>query len=86
METVGKTYMAAAGLPETRKDHAHAAAELTRDVGRLALLPLQHHSFYLPLRAQMLDLARKCVLPNGEPLNIRIGIHTGEFPRLNCAL
>jgi magnesium-transporting ATPase (P-type)/class 3 adenylate cyclase len=28
METVGKTYMAAAGLRGTRKDHAHACAEL----------------------------------------------------------
>jgi phospholipid-transporting ATPase len=32
METVGKTYMACCGLQNTRKDHAHACAEMAEDI------------------------------------------------------
>lgn len=37
METVGKTYLACAGLQGTRKDHALAAAELAEEMISLLL-------------------------------------------------
>jgi magnesium-transporting ATPase (P-type)/class 3 adenylate cyclase len=57
METVGKTYMACAGLQGTRRDHAHACAELAQD---------------------MISYMSKCVDVQGEPLSLRIGIHSGR--------
>jgi phospholipid-transporting ATPase len=57
METVGKTYMACAGLHGTRKDHAHAVAEMAEE---------------------MIALMKRCVDKNGQPIEVRIGIHTGK--------
>ena len=56
IKTVGDAYMAAAGLPMPRPDHARAAAEMA--------LAVQ-------------DAVAQRTAPNGEPLRMRIGLHTG---------
>lgn len=56
IKTVGDAYMAVAGLPTPRADHAEAAAEMA--------LELQQ------------QLATRTT-PNGRPLQMRVGIHTG---------
>lgn len=56
IKTVGDSYMAVAGLPAPRADHAEAAAEMALEIQR----QLQTHT-----------------MPRGEPLRVRIGIHTG---------
>jgi class 3 adenylate cyclase len=56
IKTVGDAYMAAAGLPVPRPDHAQAAADMALEIQRL--------------------LATRTT-PDGQPLRIRIGIHTG---------
>ncbi|MCY6382818.1 adenylate/guanylate cyclase domain-containing protein [Hoeflea prorocentri] len=58
IKTVGDAYMAVAGLPEPRPDHADAAARLALD---------------------MLAAARSIRLPNGEPLQLRIGLNSGAL-------
>eukprot|EP01006_Ploeotia_vitrea_P037460 TRINITY_DN66130_c1_g3_i4.p1 TRINITY_DN66130_c1_g3~~TRINITY_DN66130_c1_g3_i4.p1 ORF type:complete len:1740 (+),score=1035.90 TRINITY_DN66130_c1_g3_i4:2742-7961(+) len=57
METVGKTYMACAGLQGTRADHAHACAEMAEE---------------------MIALMSTCLDSNGDPVGLRIGIHSGR--------
>ena len=56
IKTVGDAYMAVAGLPAPREDHARAAAEMA--------LAMQE------------EVARRTA-PNGEPLRMRIGLHSG---------
>jgi len=56
IKTVGDAYMAVAGLPTPRPDHAQAAAEMA---------------------LAMQDLLAQGTAPNGEPLRMRIGLHTG---------
>jgi class 3 adenylate cyclase len=56
IKTVGDAYMAVAGLPAPREDHARVAAEMA--------LAMQH------------EVARRTA-PNGEPLRMRIGLHSG---------
>ena len=56
IKTVGDSYMAVAGLPAPRADHAEAAAEMALEIQRQR----QTHT-----------------MPRGEPLRVRIGIHTG---------
>jgi adenylate cyclase len=56
IKTIGDAYMAAAGLPAPRSDHAEAVAEMALDM---------RDSF-----------ARLCG-PDGNPLKMRIGIHSG---------
>ncbi|HEU5299564.1 MAG TPA: adenylate/guanylate cyclase domain-containing protein [bacterium] len=56
IKTVGDAYMAAAGVPVPRPDHARAAAEMA---------------------LEMQDELRRRRAPNGEPLQMRIGLHSG---------
>ena len=56
IKTIGDAYMAVAGLPAPRPDHAVAAAEMA-----LAIL----------------DVVAKRTAPNGAPVRMRIGLHTG---------
>jgi adenylate cyclase len=56
IKTVGDAYMAAAGLPTPRADHAEAAADMALEIQR--------------------QIATRTT-PNGRPLQMRIGIHTG---------
>ncbi len=56
IKTIGDAYMAVAGLPMPRPDHAEAAAEMALEMQR--------------------ELAARTA-PNGEPLYMRIGLHTG---------
>ncbi|CAK5150296.1 unnamed protein product [Aphanomyces euteiches] len=62
METVGKTYMACAGLHETATDPSMPHAAL-----RAACLA-----------TEMLRLMRSCRTPCGKTIRIRIGLHTGN--------
>jgi class 3 adenylate cyclase len=56
IKTIGDAYMAVAGLPTPRADHAEAAADMALEIQR--------------------QLATRTT-PNGRPLQMRIGIHTG---------
>jgi guanylate cyclase len=56
IKTIGDAYMAVAGLPMPRADHAQAAAEMALAMQEV----LAHHT-----------------APNGEPVKMRIGLHTG---------
>lgn len=56
IKTVGDAYMAVAGLPTPRADHAQAAAEMA--------LALQ-------------DVLAHRTAPDGAPVRMRIGLHTG---------
>jgi guanylate cyclase len=56
IKTVGDAYMAVAGLPMARPDHARAAAEMA---------------------LAMQDVVAHRTAPNGEPLRMRIGLHSG---------
>ncbi len=56
IKTVGDAYMAVAGLPTPRPDHAQAAAEMALEIEQ--------------------ELARRTA-PNGEPLRMRMGLHSG---------
>jgi len=56
IKTVGDAYMAVAGLPTPRVDHAEAAAEMALEIQRV--------------------LATRTT-PDGRPLQMRIGLHTG---------
>lgn len=56
IKTVGDAYMAVAGLPMPRPDHARAAAEMA--------LAVQ-------------DVVAHRTAPNGDPLRMRIGLHSG---------
>jgi guanylate cyclase len=58
IKTIGDAYMAVAGVPVPRADHAVAAAELA-------------------LAIQQDVAARRA--PNGEPLRVRIGVHSGPL-------
>lgn len=56
IKTVGDAYMAVAGLPQPREDHAVAAANMA---------------------LAMVSAASMFRLDNGEPLQLRIGLHCG---------
>lgn len=56
IKTLGDAYMAAAGIPTPRRDHAEAAANMALEV---------------------LSALRVRTMPDGAPLSVRIGIHTG---------
>ena len=56
IKTVGDSYLAVAGIPVPRSDHAEAAAEMALEIQRAL---------------------RTRTMPRGEPLRMRIGIHTG---------
>ena len=56
IKTIGDAYMAVAGLPEHRSDHAPAAARMARG---------------------MLDAIARLAADTGEPLALRIGLHSG---------
>ena len=56
IKTVGDAYMAVAGLPMPRPDHARAAAEMA---------------------LAMQDVVAHRTAPSGEPLRMRIGLHSG---------
>jgi class 3 adenylate cyclase len=58
IKTSGDCYIAAAGLPLPRPDHAQAAAEMA---------------------LTMLDVVRGFATPEGEPIQLRIGMHTGPL-------
>jgi class 3 adenylate cyclase len=57
IKTVGDTYMLAGGLPEPRRDHAHAVADMA---------------------LAMLEAVRRASCDVPTPLQIRIGIHSGD--------
>jgi class 3 adenylate cyclase len=56
IKTVGDAYMAVAGAPEPRPDHAQAAAEMALGI---------------------MDRVRDERWPDGEPMEVRVGIATG---------
>lgn len=57
IKTIGDAYMAVAGLPMPRPDHATAAVAMALDIQR--------------------ELSGLALTPNGRPLRVRIGLHTG---------
>jgi adenylate cyclase len=57
IKTIGDAYMAVAGAPEPRPDHARAAAEMALD---------------------MLDAIDTCARELDQPLQVRVGMHTGR--------
>ncbi len=67
IETVGKTYMAAAGLKECEKD--------------VDPILLKKHSAIrtFELAIDMIDTIEKIILENGETVRIKIGVHTGKI-------
>jgi class 3 adenylate cyclase len=56
IKTIGDAYLAAAGVPRARQDHARAAADLALEA---------------------MEVARRMARPDGEPLRLRIGLHSG---------
>ena len=56
IKTIGDAYMAVAGLPEYRADHAHATARMAQG---------------------MLAAIERVSVEMGEPLAVRIGLHSG---------
>jgi class 3 adenylate cyclase len=56
IKTIGDAYLAAAGVPRARADHARAAADMALEA---------------------LAVARRLERPDGEPLRLRIGLHSG---------
>ncbi len=56
IKTIGDAYLAAAGVPRARADHACAAADLALEA---------------------LAVAERMKRPDGEPLRLRIGLHSG---------
>ncbi len=56
IKTIGDAYMAVAGLPEHRSDHAQAAARMA---------------------GGMLEAIARLAADTGEPLALRIGLHSG---------
>lgn len=67
IETVGKTYMAAAGLKECEKDVDPNLLKKHQAI----------RSFELAL--DMIDTIEKILLENGETVKIKIGVHTGKI-------
>lgn len=67
IETVGKTYMAAAGLKECERD---VDANLLKKHQAV-------RTFELAL--DMIDTIEKIILENGETVKIKIGVHTGKI-------
>ena len=67
IETVGKTYMAAAGLKECEKDVDPN------------LLKKHQANRTLELSLDMIDTVEKIILENGETVKIKIGVHTGKI-------
>ena len=66
IETVGKTYMATAGLKECEKDVD-------------PILLRKHQSIRtFELSLDMIDTIEKIILENGETVKIKIGVHTGK--------
>jgi len=56
IKTIGDAYLAVAGVPRARADHARAAADMALEA---------------------MDAARRLARPDGEPLLLRIGLHSG---------
>ncbi|HET8542752.1 MAG TPA: adenylate/guanylate cyclase domain-containing protein [Anaeromyxobacter sp.] len=56
IKTIGDAYLAAAGVPRARPDHARAAADMALEAAALA---------------------SRMVRPDGEPLRLRVGLHSG---------
>lgn len=67
IETVGKTYMAAAGLKECEKDVDPNLLKKHQAI----------RTFELSL--DMIDTIEKIILENGETVKIKIGVHTGKI-------
>ena len=67
IETVGKTYMAAAGLKECEKDVDSNLLKKHQAI----------RTFELAL--DMIDTIEKIILENGETVKIKIGVHTGKI-------
>jgi class 3 adenylate cyclase len=67
IETVGKTYMAAAGLKECEKDINSILLKRNAAV----------RTFELSL--DMIDAIDKIILENGERVKIKVGVHTGKI-------
>jgi class 3 adenylate cyclase len=63
VETVGDCYVAVAGLPQPRRDHAVAMARFARDC---------LSEFNTTVKAMVLELG-----PDTEELCVRIGLHSG---------
>jgi adenylate cyclase len=57
IKTIGDAYMAVAGAPEPRPDHARAAADMALD---------------------MLEAVEVCARELGQPLAVRVGMHSGR--------
>lgn len=60
IKTIGDAYLAVAGMPRERADHAEAIAQLALD-----------------MQAACADLSANHVTSDGEPVQLRIGIHSG---------
>jgi len=56
IKTIGDAYMAVAGAPDPRPDHAAAAADMALD---------------------MLAEVKRCAVSLGQPIELRVGIHSG---------
>jgi class 3 adenylate cyclase len=56
IKTIGDAYLAAAGVPRPRADHAPAAADFALEA---------------------MSVARRLERPDGEPLRLRVGLHSG---------
>jgi len=67
IETVGKTYMAAAGLKECEKDIDSVLSKRNTAI----------RTFELSL--DMIDAIDKIILENGERVKIKVGVHTGKI-------
>lgn len=66
IETVGKTYMAAAGLKESEKDVDPFLLKKHQAI----------RAFEVAL--DMIDTVEKIILENGETVKIKVGLHTGK--------
>ena len=65
IETVGKTYMACGGLKAIEKNYNKNRA-------------IKHHTVrILNMGFEILDYVKKRTLKNGNPLQVKIGVHTG---------
>jgi len=56
IKTIGDAYLAVAGAPRARPDHALAAADMALEA---------------------IEVAGRMVRPDGEPLRLRVGLHSG---------
>ena len=72
VETIGDCYVAVAGLPEPRKDHAVAMAKFAHDILR------KIHELTRKLEVTL--------GPDTGDLTMRIGLHSGKWNEIACDL